>query len=94
MLGHLYCKLQVTKMSENFIFRAMLFSILFQDWSVGKVIDHVAAMFRVKNTNHQSMSEAKLVMLSSEEKELDVKQSLSSQQTTGSNIQLFYTQLD
>ena len=58
------------------------------------MIDHVAAMFHIKNTNHQLTSEAKLVMLSSEEKILDVKQSLSSQQTTGSNIQLSYIQSD
>jgi len=65
-----------------------------QDWSVGKVIDHVAAMFKVKNTNHQSTSEAKLVLSSNEDTVLDVRLPLSSQQSNGSTITLSYTQLD
>ena len=55
------------------------------------MIDHIAAMFKLTNNCHQPSAAPRLRLFSSDDGTvLDVKLTLSSQLTSGSDIQLAY----
>lgn len=61
-----------------------------KEWSVGKVIDHVAAMFKFTNNCHQAVAGPRLQLLSNDGNVFDTRLQLDSQQASGSDIQLVY----
>lgn len=54
------------------------------------MIDHIASMFKLTNNCHQPSAGPCLLLLSDDKTVLDVKSPLSTQLTSGSDIQLTY----